>query len=147
MTLSLGSIQTQYTDLQTANNKTINKVTANTLLADDKVTLGWQQPAAGYQHLAPTQTTEPPATNSGNGLITSDYLQQLLQAMLDQRTGFDREKWEELQEKIAALQSLDELTDGQQQELEQLLKAQEALMQEAADRMRQQAEQQEPGKL
>lgn len=145
MTFSIGSIQSLYTDLHTATNKTANHTKTAAPLADDKVTLGWQQPSATYQHLVPDQTAEATAPNEQP--VASGYLPQLMQAMLDQRTGLDRKKWQELQEKIEALQSLDELTDGQQQELEQLLKAQQALMQEAAERMRQQAEQQDTSSL
>lgn len=144
MTLSIGNTQSLYTDFNTATNKAKTAKTDNAL-ANDKVTLGWQQPSATYQHIAPTQTAEKTATASNEQPIDSGYLQQLMQAMLDQRTGFDREKWEELQEKIEVLQSLDKLTDSEKTQLEQLLKAQEALMKEAADRMREQAEQQEAG--
>lgn len=144
MTLSIGNTQSLYTDFNTATNK-VKTAKTDTPLANDKVTLGWQQPSATYQHIAPTQTAEKTAAASNEQPIDSSYLQQLMQAMLDQRTGFDREKWEELQEKIEALQSLDELTDSEKTQLEQLLKAQEALMKEAADRMREQAEQQEAG--
>lgn len=147
MTLSIGNIQSLYTDLHTATNKTANDTKTAPLLADDKVTLGWQQPTATYQHLAPDQAAETTATAPNDQPVASGYLQQLMQAMLDQRTGLDRKKWEELQEKIDVLQSLDELTDSQQQELEQLLKAQQALMQEAAERMWQHAEQQDKNTL
>lgn len=147
MTFSIGSVQSLYTDLHTATNKTANHTKTAAPLADDKVTLGWQQPSATYQHLAPDQAAETTVTAPNDQPVASGYLQQLMQAMLDQRTGLDRKKWQELQEKIEALQSLDELTDGQQQELEQLLKAQQALMQEAAERMRQQAEQQDTSSL
>lgn len=142
MTLSIGNVQSLYTDFHTSTSK-MTTTKASNALANDKVTLGWQQPPATYQHIAPTQTAETTVTAPGEQPVDSDYLQQLLQAMLDQRTGLDRKKWEELQEKIEALQSLDELTDSQKTQLEQLLKAQEALMKEAVDRMREQAEQPE----
>lgn len=146
MTFSLSNISPLSTHLPSAPNKVAqaaSKVTANSVLSEDKVTLGWQQAAASYSPQPLANNTEPYKTTSDNKLTDSNHLPQLLQAMLDQRTGFDRKKWEELQEKIEALQSLDKLTESEQQELDGLLKAQAALMQEAAERMRQQAEQQD----
>lgn len=105
----------------------------------DKVTLGWQDPSPVYTQ--PVQKKTPPENQLQD---EKPVLEQLMQAMLDRKTGLDREKWDELQEKIDALQGLDELSDDQKRQLEQLLKQQEELTKEAAERMTEQAEKQTP---
>lgn len=106
---------------------------------NDKVTIGWQDPSPVYTQ--PVQKKTPPENQIQD---EKPVLEQLMQAMLDRRTGLDREKWDELQEKIDELQSLDELSDDQKKQLEQLLKQQEELTKEAAERMTEQAEKQTP---
>lgn len=118
-------------------NSALTTVPATTN-TDDKVTLSSQQSypeqAAVYRNPAstPVQAAEEPQQQS--------YLKQLTQAMLDQRQGFDREKWDELQEKIDAINAIENPTKTELAELESLQSAQQALLDKTTEKLRQEAE-------
>lgn len=76
------------------------------------------------------------ATDETQGQIDSDRLEQMLQQVLDNKTGLDRKKLEELQQKIDALMAKEgELTDAEQQQLELLQQQKEAVIKEAAAKL------------
>ncbi|WP_337843092.1 hypothetical protein [Rheinheimera sp.] len=89
--------------------------------------------AANRQYEADAGNT---ATDETQGQIDSDRLEQMLQQVLDNKTGLDRKKLEELQQKIDALMAKEgELTDAEQQQLELLQQQKEAVIKEAAAKL------------
>lgn len=67
--------------------------------------------------------------------ITADYLSQIMQAMTDAKVGFDREKYEAIQEEIDAILALEEPTESDMAKLEALQEQQQQLIKVAAERM------------
>lgn len=124
--------------------------------------LSANEPTAQNQASAPSdkitlsshKTAELPLTYSANGRIRDDVfktgkaedngmshnMKQLMQAIQDQRIGFDREKWDELQEKIDAIMSVENPTDADMAQLEALQKEQQALLDKTAEKLKEDAE-------
>lgn len=72
------------------------------------------------------------------------FLEKANQALLDKRTGLDREKIEEINEKMEAIINDDSIPDEQKQELlTQLAKEKEEEFKKAADKMTDQAKSEE----
>lgn len=71
---------------------------------------------------------EPPA-------IQEDYLGQIMQAMTDAKVGFDREKFEELQEEIDAILALEDPSESDLAKLDALQEQQQHLIKAGAERM------------
>ncbi|SEA39579.1 hypothetical protein [Alkalimonas amylolytica] len=66
--------------------------------------------------------------------VQADYLSQMMQAMTDARVGFDREKYEALQEKIDEILAKDDLTAADRAQIEALEQEQSRLFEVAAKR-------------
>lgn len=126
------------------------------LSANEPVAQGQASAPSDKITLSSHKTAEPPLTYSANGKIRNEVLysgkaedngmshnmKQLMQAMVDQRIGFDREKWDELQEKIDAIMSIENPTDADMAQLEMLEKEQQALMEKTAEKLKEEAESQ-----
>lgn len=119
----------------------------------DKVSLsdGQTTPELTYQHLAKSSVT----SGSGDKANTEssaketketketkedpDRLSKMMQQVLDAKTGIDRKKLEEIEEKIEALTNKEgELTKAEQVQLELLQKQKEQLLKEAAKKLTEQ---------
>ncbi len=113
----------------------------------DKVSLSDRQttPELTYQHLAKNSTT----SSSGDKANTEssakatkedpDRLSKMMQQVLDAKTGIDRKKLQEIEEKIEALTNKEgELTKAEQVQLELLQKQKEQLLKEAAKKLTEQ---------
>ncbi|MDX3773541.1 hypothetical protein QE250_05375 [Chromatiaceae bacterium AAb-1] len=103
----------------------------------DKVTLGSDtSSSADFRPYNAQGKVNDNLFNSGKAeQEPTGYMQQIMQAMLDRRIGFDREKWDELQEKIDAIQALENPSEEDLTKLEALMKEQQALTEEAARKL------------
>ena len=116
----------------------------------DKVSLsdGQTTPELTYQHLAKSSitsgsgdkaNTESSAKETKETKEDPDRLSKMMQQVLDAKTGIDRKKLEEIEEKIEALTSKEgELTKAEQVQLELLQKQKEQLLKEAAKKLTEQ---------
>lgn len=133
------------------------QLSSTTKLSANEPTPQSQAPASSDKvTLSSHKTAEPSLTYSANGKIRDEMfntgkaedngmshnMKQLMQAMLDQRIGFDREKWDELQEKIDAIMSIENPTDTDMAQLEALQKEQQALLDKTAEKLKEDAESQ-----
>ncbi|MCC5824728.1 hypothetical protein [Alkalimonas sp.] len=100
----------------------------------DRVTLS--QPAEKTAALS--LTYRPDGRVAEESSVQVDYLSQMMQAMTDARVGFDREKYEALQEKIDEILAKDDLTDADRAQIEALEQEQSRLFEVAAKRMAEQ---------
>ncbi|MEE2001370.1 hypothetical protein QWY20_07885 [Alkalimonas sp. MEB108] len=96
----------------------------------DRVTLS--QPAKQADSLS--LTYRPDGRIAEEAPLEVDYLSRMMQAMTDSRVGFDREKYEALQEKIEEILAKDELTDADHAQIEALEQEQSRLFEVAAKR-------------
>ena len=97
----------------------------------DRVTLSLPTQAREGLNL----TYRPDGTLPDSKIEQQDYLAQIMQAMTDAKVGFNREKYEELQENIDAILSLEEPTEAELAQLEALEQQQQQLIKAGADRM------------
>lgn len=116
----------------------------------DKVSLsdGQTTPELTYQHLAKSSitsgsgdkaNTESSAKETKETKEDPDRLSKMMQQVLDAKTGIDRKKLEEIEEKIEALTNKEgELTKAEQVQLELLQKQKEQLLKEAAKKLTEQ---------
>lgn len=116
----------------------------------DKVSLsdGQTTPELTYQHLAKSSitsgsgdkaNTESSAKETQETKEDPDRLSKMMQQVLDAKTGIDRKKMEEIEEKIEALTNKEgELTKAEQVQLELLQKQKEQLLKEAAKKLTEQ---------
>lgn len=89
--------------------------------------------AANQKQQAQAAEAEPQESQKA---IDSDQLEKMLQQVLDNKTGLDRKKLEELQEKIDALMNKEgELSDAEQKQLELLQQQKEAIIKQAAEKL------------
>lgn len=101
----------------------------------DRVTLG--QAAPGSEGFSLTYRPDGRVPEQVTERV--DYLSQMMQAMTDAKVGFDREKYEELQEKIDEILAKEELTDADRSKLEALEQEQRRLFEVAAKRLAEKA--------
>ena len=112
----------------------------------DKVSLsdGQPDPDMTYQHLAASQKPGPSDsydkssknTETEEPLKDTNRLAKLLQQVLDAKTGVDRKKLEEIEQKIEALTNKGaELSDAEKAQLEILQKQKEQLLKEGSKKL------------